>query len=389
MALELARPPPPPRSSSTSCSPASTAGRCSQRLRTDPATAGIPVVVVSVVDDRARGTELGAAAYLVKPLDRDELVTTLRSVGALPRGGGGDGLMGTATVLVVEDNRLNMKLVRDVLEHAGYDVVGATTGEEGVELAVRDRPDLVLMDLQLPGIDGTEALRRIQRTLPGAAMPVVAVTASAMPSDREAAARAGFDGFLEKRSTSGPCPPRSPRSWGSRRDRAPHDPRRRRRAAEPPAPRGRARAPGTHGPACRVGSRVPGGAQPACGRPGAARRGDARARRLRGVPAPPGRGAHGVPAGGDDHRERRRSNASWRSRPARTTSSASRSTPASCSRGWRPWEGSSATRTPSPPSAAELAAWNRELEDRVEEQVREIERMRRLRRFLSPSSPRW
>jgi two-component system cell cycle response regulator DivK len=106
--------------------------------------------------------------------------------------------MGTATVLVVEDNRLNMKLVRNVLEHAGYVVVSATTGEEGVELAVRDRPDLVLMDLHLPGIDGTEALRRIRRTLPGAAMPVVAVTASAMPSDREAATRAGFDGFLEK-----------------------------------------------------------------------------------------------------------------------------------------------------------------------------------------------
>lgn len=103
-----------------------------------------------------------------------------------------------ATVLVVEDNRLNMKLVRDVLEFAGYAVVEATTGEDGVDLALTRRPDLVLMDLQLPGIDGTEALRRIQRHAGDAMMPVVAVTASAMPSDREAAARAGFDGFLEK-----------------------------------------------------------------------------------------------------------------------------------------------------------------------------------------------
>jgi len=106
--------------------------------------------------------------------------------------------MAKATILVVEDNQLNMKLVRDVLEHAGYDVVGAATGEEGVELALGVRPDLVLMDLQLPGIDGTEALHRIQQAGPDAGMPVVAVTASAMPSDREAAARAGFDGFLEK-----------------------------------------------------------------------------------------------------------------------------------------------------------------------------------------------
>lgn len=106
--------------------------------------------------------------------------------------------MGTARILVVEDNRLNMKLVRDVLEHAGYDVVEAGTGEEGVELALGQRPDLVLMDLQLPGIDGTEALRRIQERAGDAMMPVVAVTASAMATDREAAARAGFDGFLEK-----------------------------------------------------------------------------------------------------------------------------------------------------------------------------------------------
>lgn len=106
--------------------------------------------------------------------------------------------MAIGTILVVEDNRLNMKLVRDVLEHAGYDVVGAATGEEGVELALGIRPDLVLMDLQLPGIDGTEALRRIQQVARDAVMPVVAVTASAMPSERAAAARAGFDGFLEK-----------------------------------------------------------------------------------------------------------------------------------------------------------------------------------------------
>ena len=106
--------------------------------------------------------------------------------------------MGSATVLVVEDNRLNMKLVRDVLQFAGYDVVEAVTGEEGVELTRTVRPDLVLMDLQLPGIDGFEALRRIRRASPDVVTPVVAVTASAMPADREAAAAAGFDGFLEK-----------------------------------------------------------------------------------------------------------------------------------------------------------------------------------------------
>jgi CheY-like chemotaxis protein len=106
--------------------------------------------------------------------------------------------MGTATILVVEDNRLNMKLVRDVLEFAGYDVLEAATGEQGVELALGMLPDLVLMDLQLPGIDGTQALHQIRESAGDAVMPVVAVTASAMASDRDAAQRAGFDGFLEK-----------------------------------------------------------------------------------------------------------------------------------------------------------------------------------------------
>ena len=65
-------------------------------------------------------------------------------------------------ILVVEDNELNLKLVRDVLSYAGYEVVEARTGEQGVELAAECRPDLVLMDLQLPGIDGIEALRQLR-----------------------------------------------------------------------------------------------------------------------------------------------------------------------------------------------------------------------------------
>ena len=106
--------------------------------------------------------------------------------------------MGTARILVVEDNRLNMKLVRDVLEHAGYDVVEAGTGEEGVELALGQRPDLVLMDLQLPGIDGHAALSLLREDAATGHIPVVALTAFAMAQDRDRALAAGFDGYLEK-----------------------------------------------------------------------------------------------------------------------------------------------------------------------------------------------
>jgi two-component system cell cycle response regulator DivK len=101
-------------------------------------------------------------------------------------------------ILVVEDNPLNLKLVRDVLQYAGYDVIEAKSGEEGLRVAQQDPPDLVLMDLQLPGIDGTETLRRLREGSLGRDVPVVAVTAFAMAEDRERASLAGFDGFVEK-----------------------------------------------------------------------------------------------------------------------------------------------------------------------------------------------
>ena len=104
----------------------------------------------------------------------------------------------TYVILVVEDNERNLKLLRDVLEYAGYDVRVARTAEDGITLAVSEPPDLVLMDLQLPGIDGIEALRRLRESPRTADIPVVAVTAQAMKQDRERALDAGFNGYLEK-----------------------------------------------------------------------------------------------------------------------------------------------------------------------------------------------
>jgi two-component system cell cycle response regulator DivK len=106
--------------------------------------------------------------------------------------------MSPPRILVVEDNPKNLKLVRDVLAHSGYEVIEATTGEDGVLLAERVVPDLILMDLQLPGIDGAEALRRIRSSQGAAGIPVVAVTAFAMNDDRTRAFEWGFDGYVEK-----------------------------------------------------------------------------------------------------------------------------------------------------------------------------------------------
>jgi CheY-like chemotaxis protein len=104
----------------------------------------------------------------------------------------------TQVILVVEDNERNLKLLRDVLEYAGYEVRTARTAEDGITLAVSEPPDLVLMDLQLPGIDGIEALHRLRESQRTADVPVVAVTAQAMKQDRERALRAGFNGYVEK-----------------------------------------------------------------------------------------------------------------------------------------------------------------------------------------------
>jgi two-component system cell cycle response regulator DivK len=107
----------------------------------------------------------------------------------------------TGRILVVEDNPKNLKLVRDVLQFSGYEVVEASTGEDSVRLARERTPDLILMDLQLPGIDGVEALHRIRADddRSGAApVPVVAVTAFAMDQDRQRAFSSGFDGYVQK-----------------------------------------------------------------------------------------------------------------------------------------------------------------------------------------------
>jgi len=101
-------------------------------------------------------------------------------------------------VLVIEDNEKNMYLMTFLLEKMGHRVLQAVTGEEGVETAEREVPDLVLMDIQLPGIDGFEATRRIRASVAARDVPIVAVTSFAMTGDRERLLAAGCNGYIEK-----------------------------------------------------------------------------------------------------------------------------------------------------------------------------------------------
>src|SRR5215475_16000661 len=101
-------------------------------------------------------------------------------------------------ILIVEDNPKNLKLVRDTLQVTGYQTIETETGEEGVRLARERHPALILMDIQLPGINGIEALQRLRADPVTSPIPVIAVTASVMTQDRARIMAAGFNGFQSK-----------------------------------------------------------------------------------------------------------------------------------------------------------------------------------------------
>ena len=106
--------------------------------------------------------------------------------------------MANELILIVEDNEKNLKLARDVLKFHGFRTIEAPDGETGVRLAGEQLPQLILMDIQLPGIDGIETLRRIRSEDRTKGIPAVALTASVMSGDRERFDQAGFDGFISK-----------------------------------------------------------------------------------------------------------------------------------------------------------------------------------------------
>ena len=101
-------------------------------------------------------------------------------------------------ILIVEDNEKNMKLVRDVLQVKGYETIEAGTAEDGIRLANERKPDLVLMDIQLPGMNGIDALGVLRADPATARIPVIAVTASVMQQDRKLITEAGFDAYIGK-----------------------------------------------------------------------------------------------------------------------------------------------------------------------------------------------
>ena len=101
-------------------------------------------------------------------------------------------------VLIVEDNALNLKLLNDILEYRGYRILSTTSGEAALELAVREMPDVILMDIQLPDVSGIEATRRLKANAKTKSIPIIAVTAFAMSGDQAAILASGCNEYISK-----------------------------------------------------------------------------------------------------------------------------------------------------------------------------------------------
>jgi len=174
-------------------------------LKANPLTQTIPVVVVSVVDDRARAIERGATAYLLKPISRQQLQQTLRQVSLNSEQSDEQTALILAasqtskmpSILLAEDNEANITTLNSYLQAHGFQVLLARNGLEAIELAKQHRPNLILMDIQMPEMDGLEAIHRIQ-TEEHLDIPIVALTALAMPGDRERCIAAGAVDYLTK-----------------------------------------------------------------------------------------------------------------------------------------------------------------------------------------------
>lgn len=173
-------------------------------LKANPATQSIPIIVISVVDERSRGVQLGAAAYLLKPFTRQQLQQVLRQtfnqevLNETATLQPSEQSASLPTILLAEDNEANIATFMTYLETQNLQVVLARNGLEAVLLAKQHQPDLILMDIQMQEMDGLEATRQICANSQLHHIPIIALTALAMPGDRERCLAAGAKEYLTK-----------------------------------------------------------------------------------------------------------------------------------------------------------------------------------------------
>ncbi|BAY26951.1 two-component hybrid sensor and regulator [Calothrix sp. NIES-2100] len=174
------------------------------QLKANPKTKEIPVIIISVVDERTTGIVNGACEYLVKPITRPQFQATLEKVQYLTHPSLSAGMevqlpdVKTPLILLAEDNQANIDTMSGYLESRGYRLVLAKNGQQAIDFAKSQRPDLIVMDIQMPVMDGLEAMRGIRENPQLINVPIIALTALAMSGDREICLAAGANEYITK-----------------------------------------------------------------------------------------------------------------------------------------------------------------------------------------------
>jgi CheY-like chemotaxis protein len=178
------------------------------QLKADPRILTVPVIIISVVDEPVRGLAAGAVEYLVKPITREQFRQALaRVVVSLEQAESAHSHPTPSPVspepqgpliLLAEDNETNIQAIGEYLQDVGYRLIVARNGGEALDLAWEWKPDLILMDIQMPVLDGFTVIQRLRAMSEFAATPIIALTALAMPGDRERCLAAGANEYLAK-----------------------------------------------------------------------------------------------------------------------------------------------------------------------------------------------
>jgi signal transduction histidine kinase/CheY-like chemotaxis protein len=176
------------------------------KLKAHPRMQGVPVLIVSILDDRSRGLKSGAAGYLVKPISRAQLQHALikvlpkwaelikeRAPGSIP-----NQKVESPLILLADDNESSLNTLNDYLQASGYRVAMARSGQEALTRAREHPPALIVMDIQMPNMHGLETIRHLRADDHLNAIPIIALTALAMPGDRERCLEAGASEYLSK-----------------------------------------------------------------------------------------------------------------------------------------------------------------------------------------------
>ncbi|MEC4817127.1 MAG: PAS domain-containing protein [Scytonema sp. PMC 1069.18] len=174
------------------------------QLKINPQTQEIPVIIISVMDEHTKGLAQGAFDYLVKPITRPQIKATLEKL-QYPVHPNSPAFIVTSDpsvepplILLAEDNQANIDTISGYLESRGYRLTLAKNGQQAINTAKAQRPDLIVMDIQMPIMDGLEAIRQIRNDPQVVGVPIIALTALAMPGDREICLAAGASEYLTK-----------------------------------------------------------------------------------------------------------------------------------------------------------------------------------------------